>query len=87
MKRLRCDIISSCSGKLYGKAGDDVTIITNDEQVAIVEDKEGNRFPCRSENLVTDESQIDFTTKQIHNHGPVRKPRSSKPGPINQTLF
>jgi hypothetical protein len=43
--KLAVDVISNSKGKLYGKRGSEVTIIADHENVLIVTDAKGLRFP------------------------------------------
>ncbi len=93
MPQLLCDILSSCTGKVYGHTGDEVTIIDQEGPVCIVEDKEGKRFPVLKHKLVTaaipvvkpepkQEEKIIVKPVQVA----ARSPRA-KPVPINQLLL
>lgn len=54
---LKQDIISNCKGlQKYGSKGDPVAVLTWHDDVAIVEDKKGGRFPVRKEKLDYDET-------------------------------
>lgn len=44
------DVISTViRGRVYAKAGDEVNVIADCENVLIVEDKDGGRFPVKKE--------------------------------------
>lgn len=51
MPFLTSDIYSPSNRKLYGKAGDDVKIISESGNAVIAEDKYGNRFPVPAEKI------------------------------------
>ena len=74
---------------VYGVAGEEIKILSENDGVAIVEKKDGKIFPCRIEKLIVEEIEIKEEEKIIIN--PVRvaqRPPAAKPVPINQqTLF
>jgi len=45
MPFLKSDIVGGSSGKLYGKRGDQVTVISSSSDTWIVEKSSGERFP------------------------------------------
>jgi len=77
MYLLKIDVRSHFNGKLYGSAGDEVKMIRcTDDGVAIVEDSEGSRFPCRMEMLVTDSDKVEESTEPAVIVKPYKKSRS-----------
>lgn len=46
MPYLNKDILSNSKGRIYAKKGEEVKVISSYENVLIVEDKKGERFPC-----------------------------------------
>lgn len=64
------DIISHCKRDVvYGRSGDKVLVITNGQDVKIVESENGNRFPCRDE-FLSDTKTIGAV---VIESGPVKK--------------
>lgn len=51
MPFLKENILSNFHNRLYGAAGSEVIIIADHDNVQIVEDKEGNRFPVATDKL------------------------------------
>lgn len=49
--RLKTDIISVFKNHVYGKAGEEVKVISEHGEVFIVENKKGIRYPVKKENL------------------------------------
>ena len=91
-KILLQDVKSNKKGQIWGAAGEEVTIIRQDEELAIVE-LNGNRFSCRNEYLThTERTDIPTNDMVQPKDEPVRKPNRKKPaadsGPPSQnTLF
>lgn len=86
------DVVSSLNPKkVYGRAGDEVTIISADfDKQTIVEDANGDRFSTMKSNLT--EGFVQGTAKSNVNNNErvqVSKPRNSaKAVPLNQqSLF
>jgi hypothetical protein len=77
-------------GVVYGNQGDTIKVIKDDGQVAIVEDKFGNRFPVKSDFLTKDyqpETTIGHKPEPIINRVPP-KAKKAKGVPIKQnSLF
>lgn len=62
--KLKCDVVSKFNPKqIYGKKGDEVRLIYMDEVTAVVE-KDGSRFPMRTEDLDTGEATPPETGTQ-----------------------
>lgn len=86
------DVKSNRNGQIWAAAGDEVTVIRQDENVSIVE-LNGNRFSCRTE-ILTSAALPDITPDVVvqPKDESVRKPNRKKPaadsGPPSQnTLF
>ena len=77
-------------GHIYGNPGDEVKVISDDGQVAIVEDRKGERFPVNSALLAQDfesEEKVEEEQKIILNQVP-RRLKKTKVVPKKQnTLF
>lgn len=57
--RLKDDIASHCNPKiLYGKANDEVTVISETGGIAIVETNDKQRFSCSIEKLTEEEVKV-----------------------------
>lgn len=91
--RLKEDVRSLFNPEtLYGKQGDDVEMISDCGNVCIVQSKDGNKFPVRTELLT--EQKIDRKTEAVPDTTADKKtiinrvPVSKKVAPINQkSLF
>lgn len=91
--RLKKTIYSSFNaGYVYGRKGDEVKLINRSDNVCIVEDEKGNKFPILLEDLTgliieKTEAAPDDTAapnKTITHRAPVSK---KKAAPINQTTL
>lgn len=75
---------------LYGKEGEEVNVISEDGQVAIVENDKGDRFPVRMD-LLTDEYHVspkkEEQTKQIIKPVPMRTKKSKSAPQTTNSLF
>ncbi len=56
MPKLTADIIGNFKRTVYGKAGDEVKIISKSDTVLIVENEEGSRFPVLVSEVTEDPS-------------------------------
>lgn len=74
---------------VYGVAGEEIKILSENDGVAIVEKKDGKTFPCRIEKLTLEEIEIKKEEKIIIKPERVaNRPQASKPVPPKQsTLF
>lgn len=57
MPRLKENIIGVFR-TVYGMAGDTVTVVSDHDNVQIVENESGNRFPVKTEKLTYDDAPI-----------------------------
>ena len=92
--RLKDDIISHCNPKVfYGKANDEVKVISITDGIAIVETNDQKRFSCRVEKLTEEKIEIKEPVKVEEKIiiKPVQvaaRPPKAKPAPTKQqTLF
>lgn len=90
--RLKCDVKSSCSNRMYGLAGDVVTVIDKRGVVYLLEDANGSRFPAHENNVVDAEAEIEITKMEekiiIKPEKVAARPPKAKPSPQNQqSLF
>jgi len=91
--KLKSDVKSAFSNKLYGKKGDEVTVLSDRGNVMIVEGSEKNRFTVLKSQLTDMPVELkeeiitvpDATVQHKINREPVSR---KKAVPINQkTLF
>lgn len=87
--KLKVDVYSHLRpDRLYGRHGDEVILISERGNVAIVEGPDLNRFPVPIESLTTDEVPKKTAETIISNPAPVKKGKKQKPEPPKQnTLF
>lgn len=91
--KLKSDVVSlSKKDVVYGKAGDEVTIISDCVNVMIVEGKDGVRYPCSKDNLTTEvltNEKPATELKPIINQVQAKPVKRQKPAPLNnqQQLF
>lgn len=75
-------------GKVYGFAGDEVTVISDYKNVQVVESANGERFPCKTDNLTDGEviiSEKPLTElKPIINQVQAKPVKRQKPAPLNK---
>lgn len=83
------DVLSHIKkGVVYGKANDVVIVVSDFGNVVIVEGINGNRFPCKSDNITTQiiPSEKPLTITKPIPHKVEAKTRA-KPAPLNNQLF
>lgn len=78
MPYLRHDIYSHVSNQLYGKAGDEVVIVADHDNVQIVAGRNGFRFPVATITLTNQPGDLDmaYVTPEVTyavNRKPTRK--------------
>lgn len=89
MPYLKTDTYSFCDHKkLYGRAGEEVTIIRRREHVLIVQLNSGFRFSMLEENLVDDPDGSAPAAAVERQQVPAKKgSRKSAPPPSQNSLF
>lgn len=86
MPFLKVDVVSNFNKMIYARAGDEVVVIADYLNVAIVENVHGLRFSCRKTELAED-AEPGIKAAKIEAK-PVRVP-NKKTAPLNKqkTLF
>lgn len=87
--KLKVDVYSHLRpDRMYGKKGDEVILIRERGNVAIVEGPDLNRFSVPIENLTEDAVPTENKETIIQKPEPVKKSKKQKPEPPKQnTLF
>lgn len=72
MPLCKTDIVGPYSGIIYATAGTEVTKIHENGNMALVQDKEGQKFHVKLELLIDDVEQVDNTPVVIDKPAPVK---------------
>jgi len=76
--------VRSCFKKLYGSAGDEVVLISDRNNVLIIENGKGEKFPCNRDHFIPDEKPVATEMKPVIKKAPAKK-KSASAGPSIQT--